>query len=200
LQEIDAQIVAVRGATSAADAFEQGRHRAVGDWILFCHQDVYLPTGSGFALSAALSDLDGPTARCALLGFAGLGAINPVDPYDAPHQAGLIIDRAHRLDWPGTEAAVSLDELGVVMHRETPLRIDPALGWHLWATDLCLQAIAAERAMPRRVVRIPVFHNSLSDYGLPPAFHDSVRTLLAKYPSMRQFESLCGRFGENVLV
>ena len=81
---------------------------------------------------------------------------------------------------PASVAAVSIDELAIVIARESLHRIDPALGWHLWATDLCLTAITRHGVLPR-LVRLPLFHNSSNDYVLPEAFHRSAATLAAKH-------------------
>ncbi len=92
--------------------------------------------------------------------------------------AGFVIDRGSRFDQPASEAVVSIDELALVLPRQSPLRIDPSLGWHLWATDLCLQAICAHRFFAH-IVRLPLFHNSHTDHTLPAAFHASAATLAA---------------------
>jgi hypothetical protein len=182
-----------RGATSAADAFRQGRDQATGEWLIYCHQDVYFPVGSGFALSKLLAGVPPEQAERTLIGFAGIGTNSPSDPYARTFNASLVIDRIHRLDWPAADMAVSLDEFAVVVHRDTRLEIDPALGWHLWATDLCLAAMHSQPLLFPRVVRIPLYHNSLSAYSLPSAFHESVRRLAAKYPNVKGIRSLCTR-------
>lgn len=191
LMEIGAQVLPCRGAKSAAEAFGHGRMQASGEWLLFCHQDVYFPAGSGFALSNLLASL--PTERAArtLIGFVGIGTTSPSDPYSQTFNAGLVIDRVHRYDWPAADMAVSLDELAVVVHRDTSLEIDPSLGWHLWATDLCLAAIQLQPSAFTRIVRVPIYHNSLSDHQLPAAFHESLARLAAKYPDLTNIRSLC---------
>jgi hypothetical protein len=119
--------------------------------------------------------------RRTVVGFVGMSGA-------AAH--GLCLDRGNWLDWPATENATSIDELAVILHRDTELQIDPALGWHLWATDMCLQA---ERAT---IIRVPVHHNSHPvpehiSYTVPPAFHESAKVLRAKYPGI-PIRTLCG--------
>ena len=82
---------------------------------------------------------------------------------------------------------VSIDELAVMMRRDSAHRVDPALGWHLWGTDLILAGPA-----PAKIVRVPLFHNSLNDGVLPPAYHVSAAYLRAKYPDAGRIDSLCG--------
>jgi hypothetical protein len=84
-----------------------------------------------------------------------------------------------------------MDELAVVLHRDSPHRIDPAMGWHLWATDLVLAGWARSERLPARIVRAPVFHNSLSDWNLPKVFDESAHYLRGKYPAAGPIDTLC---------
>ena len=192
LHEIGAQIVPCRGARSAADALKQGRARATGEWLVFCHQDVYFPAGSGACLSALLAQVPPEQAPGTILGFSGIGSSLPSDPYAHTFHSGLVIDRVDCYDLPASEHAVSVDELAIVLHRDTRAVIDPALGWHLWATDLCLAALRHGPGMQARIVRVPLFHNSMTGHAFIPAFHASGRKLAAKYPEIRGIRTLCG--------
>jgi hypothetical protein len=193
LQEIDAQIIPCRGAKSAADAFERGRVQATGQWLMFCHQDVYFPAGSGFSLCERLAEFPQDAAKRAVIGFAGIGTLSPADPYAHTFNAGLVIDRTRHYDWPIAERSCSLDEFAVVLNRNTDSAIDPALGWHLWATDLCLATMCRDPPAFAQIVRVPIYHNSFSDHSLPPAFYDSAKKLVAKYPQVSGIRTLCGQ-------
>jgi len=92
--------------------------------------------------------------------------------------------------------AVSVDELAVVVSRRSIHRIDADLGWHLWATDLCLTSITTHRRFAR-IVRLPVFHNSLNDHVLPAAFHASAARLWAKHAVFGELPTLCGTIDER---
>jgi hypothetical protein len=105
--------------------------------------------------------------------------------------AGFVIDRLHRADHPASDTALSLDELAIVVARDSVHRIDPAIGWHLWATDLCLTAIDTHKVFPR-IVRLPLFHNSRTGWTLPAAFCDAAEKLLAKHPGFAPIHTLCG--------
>ena len=148
------------------------------EWILFCHQDVYFPEGSGKRLEAIVDWIPENETRSTLIGFVGVNAEGKL--------VGLVNDRptnarGNWLSGPESEAAHSIDELAVLLHRDSDYRLDAALGWHLWATDLCLQALDAGRS-GARVIRVPIVHNSTSGYALPPEFGASARRLFAKYP------------------
>lgn len=188
LQEVGARIVSCRGAATPADAVELGRPHLAADWVLLCHQDVHFPAGFGRRLNAVLAAIPPERRATTLIGFVGMGA-GPRGQGRLP--AGFVIDRTDRADHPATEHAVSIDELAVVMARETVHRIDRDLGWHLWATDLCLAAICEHHVFPR-IVRLPLFHNSRTGWQLPAAFHASAERLARKWAGFGPIHTLCG--------
>lgn len=188
LREVDARIVSCRGTTSPAHALEAALPHCDADWVLLCHQDVYFPSGFGARLQSLLAAIPADERERTLIGFAGMA----VDPEGRGYtNAGFVIDRLQRFDHPASERAVSIDELAIVVSRRSLHRIDPQIGWHLWATDLCLASICTHRVFPR-IVRLPLFHNSLNDYRLPDAFHAAAARLRAKYPDFGPIPTLCG--------
>jgi len=183
LKEINAEIIPISNAKTAHEAYEEGRKRAKNDWILFAHQDLYLPQGAGNLIISNLSAL-GLFESPPPIGFAGIDA--------GFKKAGLLIDRTALFSYPSSNHAISIDECAVLLHRNSRVKIDSNLGWHTWATDLCLQAAIKEDIENARILRIPLFHNSLNDYSLPDAYHSSARTLKEKYPEFNRIETLCG--------
>ena len=188
LREVDARVISVRRAATAADALARAIEHVHEDWVLLCHQDVYFARSFGARLAALLDAVPAAERARTLIGFAGIGVDAATQAYQ---HAGFVIDRSSRFDNPASDAVVSIDELALVLPRESLLAIDPALGWHLWATDLCLQAICRHKFFPR-IVRAPLFHNSHTDHQLPAAFHASAATLAAKYPDFGPIHTLCG--------
>ena len=188
LQEVNAQVISYRGASSPAEALSQSLSHCNSDWVLFCHQDVYFPRSFGEQLNAVLAEVAADARASALFGFIGIGlnrATLACDP------AGFVIDRLHRASHADSNSALSIDELAIVVARESIHRIDPTLGWHLWATDLCLTAVCTHGVSPR-IVRLPVFHNSSGDYVLPVSFHESAAKLRRKFPNFGPIHTLCG--------
>ena len=76
------------------------------------------------------------------------------------------------------------------MRRDTPLRFDPDLKFHLYGADLCLTARSLDLVVA--VLDVPCLHNSLFAY-LSPAFHEARERLLAKWPDIRPLYSSMGR-------
>lgn len=200
LKEVGARIVSYRGAQSPAQAFEQGLTHVDADWVLLCHQDVYFAAGFGAQLNAILAGIPAEERARALLGFIGLAA--RADGQGTT-PAGFVIDRLHRADHPAAATGISIDEVALVMSRDTVHRIDPALGWHLWATDLCLQSICQHQVFPR-LVRAPLFHNSRTGWTLPAGFTDAAHRLAAKWNGPQggfgPIHTLCGVIDANFLA
>ena len=188
LREVDARIVSCRHAGNAAEALQKSLPSCEADWVLMCHQDVYFPSGFGQRLNALLASVPAAERQRTLIGFVGMGVNATHHRYEA---AGFVIDRMHAADHPASDKAVSIDELAIVMSRDSIHRIDPALGWHLWGTDLCLTAICQHQVFPR-IVRLPLFHNSVTDYQLPPAFIASAALLAKKHADFGPIPTLCG--------
>ncbi|HMO47087.1 MAG TPA: methyltransferase domain-containing protein [Rubrivivax sp.] len=191
LKEIGAEIIPVQGADSAAAAYTVGTQKAHHAWRLLVHQDVYFPTGSGFALARELGALEAAGRTRALVGFAGLASSGAAD--GSVRYAGLVIDRTHLFQHPGADAAMSSDEFAIAMHRDAAVSIDSRFGWHLWATDLCLQTWC--RGNPNdlaSIVEVPLFHNSTTAFSVPETFRVSAQRLLDKYPALGRIPTLCG--------
>jgi len=98
----------------------------------------------------------------------------------AAERVGWVVDRGRLLrDGPELPARVAtLDELLLVVPRNTPLRFDPALGFHLYGADICLQA--AERGLAVVALGALCHHNSRS-VGLPEAFFPSAEVFAPKW-------------------
>ena len=190
LQEVQAEVIAVQGASSAAEAYRMGAARAKHAWHVMAHQDVYFPVGSGFALAQQLGAMDAAGMRQVPIGFAGLDGAG--GPAGSVRHAGMVIDRRALFWHEGSSAAVSLDELAICLHRESAVTIDATLGWHLWATDLCLQAQQLAGRPIAQILQVPLFHNSVGDYTVPDDFKDSAQRLLHKYPQFSMIPTLCG--------
>jgi hypothetical protein len=108
--------------------------------VILCHQDARLNLGDGVAtLDAIVDRLDAVDPSWAVLGNAGVNYRRQGRRWlDDP-------DGAHRSS-PDAEACMSLDENFLVLRRGRIPRPTPGLsGFHLYATDLVLNAALAGR-------------------------------------------------------
>jgi SAM-dependent methyltransferase len=196
LKEVQARIISYRHAATPAEVVSESRQHVQSDWILLCHQDIYFPKGFGQRLNALLASIPDEQRASTLLGFVGMGINRQTKQ---PEPAGFVIDRVNCADHPESDAVVSIDELAIVMSRDSLHQIDPHIGWHLWATDLCLTSICTHRVFPR-IVRLPIFHNTQSGWQLPEAFFDSAEYILQKHSAFSTIHSLCGTIDQGFVA
>jgi hypothetical protein len=157
------------------DAF-QGIRRfltlARGAYVVLCHQDIRLLDDGFQTLRACLAALDGLDPDWALAGNAGAtqeGAlvIRISDPHGEDQRRGAFPTRV-----------VSLDENFIIIRRDALVGISAGLaGFHLYGTDMCLQARCAGRSA--WVIDFHLRHFSAG--SVDASFHQMRRALEAHY-------------------
>lgn len=181
------QLVQLPGQRSAGAGFAAGLEQAEHDLVVLVQQDIYLPAGwdRRFADQLALAE-----QRFGRVGVAGVFGFDRTD--DVPTHVGRVVDRDRLLDRPTPLPARvdSLDEILLAVHRDSGLRLDPALGWHLYGADLVLQAQRA--GLEAVVLDAPLLHNSLFS-RVEETFHHAREVLLDKWPDVRPFTTNMGR-------
>ena len=173
------EVILVKSCKSAADGLNLGVSRAKGGWVVCVHQDVLLPDGWDHKL---LEQLQAAEQQFGPIGVAGVYGVGPAIRQNgafAAERVGRVVDRGRVLhERPALPATVAtLDELLLVVPRDTPLRFDPDLGFHLYGADLCLQA--AERGLAVVAIEAPCHHNSRT-IGLPEGVLQERRSLRPK--------------------
>jgi SAM-dependent methyltransferase len=181
------ELILMRRQTSAADGFNTALEKARHDLVVFVQQDIYLPRGWD---GRFVDQFRAAEARFGPLGVAGVFGYS-FGP-EGKRDFGRVLDRQMLYDMPAPlpAAADGLDEIVLAVRRDTPLRFDPRLGFHLYGADLCLGA--RRLGLPVAVLDAPCLHNSLFAY-LPPAFHAARERLLDKWPEVRPLHSSMGR-------
>jgi len=177
------EVILIHKAPSAGAGLSSGLKRAQREWVACVHQDVFLPEGWDHLFTQQFREAERRFGPIGVAGVYGVGAVvvppEPGSPL-AAGRVGWVVDRG-RLPRDGPELparAAILDELLLVVRRDTPLRFDPDLGFHLYGADLCLQA--AERGLAVVALGAPCRHNSRS-VGLPPAFFPSAQAFARKW-------------------
>lgn len=190
LKEINAEIIPVFNATSAADAYQTGAQKSSHPWKILVHQDVYFPTGTGMAIGRNLGKLSSRNITQHPVGFAGM----KTDANGKISKSGLLIDRKNLFNNGAANNACSIDEFAVALHEDANVAIDPNMGWHLWGTELCLQSKNKSNQYQAKIIDVPLFHNSINDFILPEDFLKSLNKLYLKYPNIKSIDTLCGTF------
>jgi SAM-dependent methyltransferase len=181
------ELILMRRQTSAADGFNTALEKARHDVVVFVQQDIYLPRGWD---SRFVQQFHAAEGRFAPIGVAGV--FGYTFGSDGKTDLGRVLDRYMLYDMPAPLPAMAdgLDEIVLAVRRDTPLRFDPMLGFHLYGADLCLTA--RHLGLPVAVLDAPCLHNSLFAY-LSPDFHAARERLLAKWPDIRPLYSSMGR-------
>lgn len=124
--------------TSAAQAFNQAlRGSTSTDWLIWVHQDVYLPEDWDQQFRRSLTQAMRQWPHLAVAGVYGIQSAG-----NQGRRAGHVLDRGQLLQEPTPLPCLveSLDELLVAVRVSSGLQMDPAMGFDFYATDLVLQA------------------------------------------------------------
>lgn len=160
------ELIVVQKAPSAADGFHLGLEKAKNEYMVLVHQDMYFPKNwpKRFVKQFRLAE-----SRFGKVGVAGVCGATRDNGRTRIHAS--VVDR-HRLLMQGALPAKveTLDEVVIGVRKDTSLRMDPGLGFHLYAADLCL--LAKQNNEAAVAIDNLCFHNSLLG-EIPKGFHDS---------------------------
>jgi len=106
-------------------------------WLVWVHQDVFLPDGWDARFITAIAEAECCFPRLAVVGIYGVAGVG-----SQARRAGHVLDRGTLLQEPACLPCLvdSIDELLFAVRTDSGLRLDPALGFDFYGTDLALQA------------------------------------------------------------
>ncbi|WP_374764222.1 methyltransferase domain-containing protein [Yunchengibacter salinarum] len=182
------------GVSSAAALFNAVLAKARTPWVVWVHQDVYLPSywPARFLDQIVAAEAQGHSPDVAGVFGARTGARGRIDIGRVQDGQGCFAGHASL-----PAAADTLDEVLLAVRRDAGLRFDPALGWHSYGADISLASEAAGH--PPLVVDAPLYHNTIGNRrqaNLPAAFHESRRHLARKWRHRLPVDTPCGRLTE----
>lgn len=131
-------VLAYFNCTSAAQAFNAAMDsKPASRWLVWLHQDVFLPPGWDSRFALAIAEAQTRFDHLSVVGVYGVRGAGE----DAV-RAGHVLDRGIHLKEPAALPCEvdSLDELLFAVRVGSDLRLDPALGFDFYATDLVLSA------------------------------------------------------------
>ena len=148
LQRAGIPLAAYFNAASAAHGFNAAMAAAQNEptdrpsqnsWLVWVHQDVYLPHGWDTVFTQALTVALQRFPKLAVAGVYGV-----IGAGSNARRAGHVLDRGTLLREPEPLPCLvdSLDELLFAVRIDSGLKLDRALGFDFYATDLVLQAQA----------------------------------------------------------
>jgi GT2 family glycosyltransferase len=157
------------------------------------HQDVFLPPTWAADFAAALDHLNKLDPNWGVLGVWGLtvqgGGVGHV------YSTGLQMTLGSPFVTPIPVA--SLDEVMLVVRRDAGLRFDQDLpGFHLYGTDICLQA--EQRGLGCYAVPSFCLHNSNGLHCLPRSFWKAYFYMRRKWRSQLPLQTPCIRISRGL--
>jgi hypothetical protein len=156
-----ARLDVLREQTSASTAYNAGLDRSRARICVFAHQDVYLPRGWEKLLAKRVAQLDRLDPDWAVAGLSGIDR----DGTFVGRVWSTGLGREFGMPFNEPIPVQSLDELLIVLNRDSGLRFDPDLpSFHLYATDIVQTALSSGKGA--YVLDAPVVHNSIPTPGL----------------------------------
>jgi len=180
------QTLLKEGATSASLAYNEMLDDALGDIVVFVHQDIYLPHGWFEAVAASIAALDAAGTAWGVLGCFGsrmhaAGGLGRV----YTHGLGL-----HGNAVAAPEPVETLDEIVLILRKSSGLRFDPKLPhFHMYGSDICLTARA--RGLANFVVPAFCIHNTNQLMVLPQDFYDCFDHVKQKWARYLPIATAC---------
>lgn len=180
------QIVLLEHQPSAAQAMETGIKHAVHDFVVYAHQDVYLPHKWDVMYCRKVIEAQALIPNAAIFGVYGARMQG-----DANVRHGCVMDRHWYRNDGGTFPAEveSLDELLIGFKKAGYPGADAALGYHLYGTDI----VCGYRDQGKTAVTVDAlcFHNSGLGGKLPPEFYAGIKHLTAKWGKYLPLATAC---------
>jgi hypothetical protein len=157
-----------------------------GDLIVFVHQDVFLPAGWCERFRQVVCRLSNRDPNWGVLGVFGVSRNSVGVGWLYCTGTGRVVGKP----FSDPEPVRTLDEVLLVVRRSSRLSFDECLpGFHLYGTDLCLEA--ARRGMRSYVVPCPVVHNSVGIGNLPVGFWIAYRSVRRKWWNQLPIRTPC---------
>ena len=182
----NAELFVQKDSPSAAFAYNRGLSEASNEIIVFAHQDVFLPPGWTRCFSEVITTLTEMDPNWGVVGLFGVKSCGEGRGFVYSTGLSRFVGRPFK-----TPIQVrTLDELLLVVRKSSGLRFDERLpGFHLYGTDICLQA---EKLNMRNYV-IPCFalHNSVGVKWLPWSFWKAYLYLRKKWRERLPIRTPC---------
>lgn len=191
---VDVELILVENAANASEAFNGALEKAAGEFVIFVHQDVFLPEGWLNDLESALIALEKKDPNWGVLGVYGIT--------NSGEYHGHVFCTANNTflgkPFENPQEVNSLDEIVLVLRRRSTVTFDNSLkGFHFYGTDICLRA----RALGKKTYAFPGFciHNA-NGYGMFPAcFWKSYLSMRSKWGLNLPVKTPCLEISKNLV-
>jgi hypothetical protein len=140
---------------SASSAYAGAIARAKAEYLVFAHQDVYLPRGWFGRLDHAIRQLDALDENWAVAGLSGVTCEGTYVTHIWDSGFGCVTGSP----FSTPVRVATLDELTLIVRRSSGATFDPDLPhFHLYGTDIVLDA--ESKGGSAYVIDVPAIHNT----------------------------------------
>jgi hypothetical protein len=187
-------IFTYRRAKTAGEAYNAGIEATKGEYMIFAHQDVYLPLDWELELRKNIRLLEDRNVSWGVLGCMGVTRSGEVAGTVWSSGSGREYQR--RIEQP--VEVCSLDEVVLVVRRSTNLVFDPRLpSFHLYGTDIVLSA--ANAGYKSFAINAPIIHNSNPVLGLDHGYRTAFDYMCDKWSAELPVRTLICELSSNRL-
>jgi len=171
------EVKILRGCHSASIAFNEVLDSSICKYLIFVHQDVYLPDPWLTKLDQLITKIESSSCKdWAVLGVVGVNSAEQFVGRLWSEGIRREIDGGHEI----IEEVVSLDEVLLVINRESGVRFDEQLpGFHLYGTDIVQNALRMGKSC--LVVKNPIVHNDRTKYFLDSSYKKAYMYMSGKW-------------------
>lgn len=174
-----------KGYCSAAQAYNEAIDHSENEYLVFLHQDVYLPPSWVSNLLYYLNKLNNKNINWGVIGIAGVNKNGEVVGRLWSQGINREINNGNEI-----EKVYSLDEVVIVLRKSTGLRFDENLsGFHLYGTDIVMQS--AQKEYDNFVIHLPVIHNDKTKYLLDFSYLKAYWYMRNKWYSFLPIPTTC---------
>jgi glycosyltransferase involved in cell wall biosynthesis len=180
------RLLVQEGFRSAAAAYNNAIDKATNDFVIFVHQDVYLPESWLSDLQIALGFMDQIDPAWGVLGCWGITERGQARGFLYTTDQGVIGD-----SFKEPVPVQTLDEVVLVLRRSSGLRFDMGLqGWHFYGTDICMTA--ASQGMKSYAISAFCVHNTKDlTLALPKSFYQCYRHVKRRWRQYLPIHTSC---------
>lgn len=169
-------LIIQRAFSSAAAAINNAVDKYCDtEYVIFVHQDVYLPADWLDNLRKTIETLNVQDDTWAVIGVAGTNLDGNIIGRLWSQGIEQEINSGQKM-----EKVRSLDEVILVLKKKTGLRFDEHIaGYHLYGTDIVQQAILHGHNC--YCVHMPIIHNDKKKYILDGSYHEAYKLMKKKW-------------------
>ncbi len=187
------QVIIKQGGASASLTYNLCLNEAVNDYVVFLHQDTFLPTAWDYNLVTDIENIQKQNIKWGVIGCYGINFNRKGCGYVYSNGLGKVLGS------DGTpEKALSVDEMVIVVNKKSLLTFDDCLpGYHFYGTDICLQSKTL--GFENYVVKNYCIHNSLPVKKFDRSFWSACNYIRLKWKQQLPITTTCVHIHTNPL-